>query len=156
MPAAGKGCAAVVGCSHVATEECSARTRAGVILDALLRSTSSSPRLRYGEIIQACDVRHGHVQIERGLTIRRIESAVFSGMLIDSHHHMEGFVDLRHRAIDIDEQAIRRRIGHCKTIGPGEIDHGLVILHRWAELLCELSYGQKMAVVGAGWVIEPI
>ena len=68
---------------------------------------------------------------------------------------MKSLFDLRHRAVDIHDQAIGRRIGHGKTIGLGEIDHGLVVLRRGAELFGELSDREKLAVVGAGWVREP-
>src|SRR5271167_1804836 len=76
-------------------------------------------------------------------------------MLIDNHRHMECLFNLRNRTIYIHKQAVRRRVGYRKSIGFGEIDHGLVILLRGAEAFRELSYRKKLMVIRGGGVVEP-
>src|SRR5208337_3802229 len=84
------------------------------------------------------------------------KDAVFLRNLIGSHLDVESLFDLRHRAADNQHEAIRGLIGHNKAIGFGEIGHFLIFRFRATEPFRELSYAEPMAVVGAGWVGEPI
>ena len=75
-------------------------------------------------------------------------------MLIDVHPHMKRLFDLCHRAVDRNNQAIHRPVGHRKTIGLGKVDCGLVVLHRRAELFRKLRNTQELAIIRALGIIE--
>src|ERR1700722_14657 len=101
-------------------------------------------------------MRHRHIQIERGFAVGRIESAILRGMLVDIHLHVKSFFDLGYGSVDIDKQAIWRRVSDSKTIAFGELNYGLIIVDGWSEGFGELRYAEKMTVIGAGRIIEPV
>ena len=69
---------------------------------------------------------------------------------------MKGTLDLRHRAIDIHEQAIWRSIRNGKTICLRKIYDGLIVRDSWAKLLSKLRHAQELMIVGTAGIVEPI
>jgi hypothetical protein len=76
--------------------------------------------------------------------------------MISAHLDVESLFDLRHLAADNQHPAIRRPIGHCKTIGLGEIGDFLVFRLCAPEPFGELGHTTPVAIVWTGWVGEPI
>ena len=157
MTAAGENCAAVVGCPHIAGKVRAARSGAkhSGVGSYLIRRGLRDHGMRNGIVVQAGNMRHGNAQIERRFAIRRIKDAVLSGMLVVPHPHIECLLDLRNRAADGHNHPICGRAGDGKSIGLGKIDYSLVVLCSGAELLSELINAEEMAVIGAGWIVEP-
>ena len=75
--------------------------------------------------------------------------AVLRWMLIDLHRHVEGLLNLVHRSVDGDHQAI---VGICdrESVRFGEVHHRLVIGCRRPKLRRELCDAQKMVILRAG------
>lgn len=69
-------------------------------------------------------------------------------MLVNIHSHVECLLDLCGGAFETHHQAIDMLLGDGKAVGPGEIDHRLVVLYRGSKLLSELSDAQVVSIIG--------
>ena len=67
---------------------------------------------------------------------------------------MQGRLDVRHRAADIQQRAVGMGAADRQAVGLRKGDDRLVILFRRAEPGGELFRGQVMPVVGMGRIVE--
>ena len=106
--------------------------------------------MRQEIIIKAANLQHRSVQIERWLGIRRVEGAGLGGMLVLAQSDMKSSLDLAHRSIDIQQQAIAMTSSDFQAVRLCELDHCFIVLFRRPEVLGELLWGQITAIIGAG------
>ena len=112
--------------------------------------------MRYKEVVQPGNVREWCGQIKRWLTIRREKSAILGRMLIIIHPYMERRFYLRNRSTNGHNQAVGRRVTHGEATSFSESRHRLIVLGCGTELPGELFDTEKVTIVGAGWVVEPV
>ena len=89
-----------------------------------------------------------------GLPVRSIEGAVFGGVLVDAHGHMEGCLNGRHRAGDIQVHAIAGSAHHRKAVGFGEMNSQRHSPPGWGQTRGELFHREELAVRRAGRIVE--
>src|SRR4051794_28231776 len=75
-------------------------------------------------------------------------------MLEEAQPELETALDIRSRAVDVHQQAIRVPGDQKQMVGSGERNDGLVVLGRWAELSGELFRREEFAVIWTGWVVK--
>src|ERR1700758_3527179 len=99
-----------------------------------------------GKVIKSGDMPKLEGKIDRRLAVRTVEEAVLRGMSISSHIDMKRLLDVRHRAADVNIQAIARSTSHSQAVGLSEMNDGVVIGLRWAESFSELVDGKELMV----------
>ena len=67
---------------------------------------------------------------------------------------MEGLLDGRDGAGDVEIDAIGRGCGNGEAVLLGEIDDGVVVVFGGAELRGKLLDGEEMVVAGTGGIVE--
>ena len=96
LAVAGESCSAVIRRAHVAAAEGGRRAGAGGGHRLHARASVNEGGLRNGVVVQAGNVPEPEREIQRGFAIGRIEGAVFGGVLVEAHGHMEGRLDAGH------------------------------------------------------------
>ena len=105
-------------------------------------------------IVQPADVQDRDVGADGRLNIRRIKLARLGRVLISPHRHMKRLLDVRSLSAHVHQHTVAVRPGHRQPAGFREINHLLVILFRGAKLGGEFIRREKLAVIGAGGVIQ--
>src|ERR1019366_1524593 len=74
------------------------------------------PESRDRIVVQTRDMPQRERQAHRGLPVWSIECAVFRWVLVDTHPHIEGRLDRRHRALDLQIHSIAGAANHPKAV----------------------------------------
>jgi hypothetical protein len=110
--------------------------------------------MRDGEVVQPGNVPQRERQIHGGLTVRTIKDSVFGGVLVGEHIHMEGRLNGRDRAFNLNFHAIARAANHSEAALLNISHHGVVIGLRGAKPGGELRRSKEVPVVGDGRAVE--
>ena len=74
--------------------------------------------------------------------------------MIETHFYVQGGLDGRDRALELDVHGIAGATGHGKAVGFRETDQGVIILLAGAEPLGELLDREELPVGRAGRIVE--
>ena len=156
LPGAGQGRARDIGRPEIAPHVGAAGTGAGIGGGGgqLVQGRGVQTRARQRIVVQPADAQDRHRQVQRRLGLRRIERPRFRRVLIDAQGQVEGFLDVRHRAADIQQGAIGVRAAHRQAVGLRKGDDRLVILFRRAEPGGKLFRRQVVPVIGMGRIVR--
>ncbi len=106
------------------------------------------------EVVQTGDVQYRNFQVERGFAVGRVECAIPRRVPIDSHGHVERFLDVRHRPFDVYYQAIGMGLRHRQAMRFREANDGVAIVQAGAEALGKLFHAEVSVIVGALGIVD--
>ena len=105
-------------------------------------------------VVQPRDVPEAGRQVHRGLPVRSIEGAVFRGVLVDAHGHVESSINVRDRARKLHVESIAGATNHRKAIRFRETDQGIIIFLARTEPRGKLRHRYEVPIGGAGRIVE--
>ena len=111
-------------------------------------------RMRDRIVIQARDMPQREREIDRGLLVGCVKSAIFGRVLVLSHFHVKSALHRRDRAGHINVQPVDRSADHCEPVLLKVRNHGVVIVLSGTELTRELFHCEELMVGRAVGVIE--
>ena len=98
-------------------------------------------------------MEQGHVQVQRGFLIRRVEQASVRTAVL-AQFEVKDLFDVGHLARHLQQRAVRVGCRHRQAFGLGELDHGLVVGISGPETGRELLGGEETAVLGTVGVVK--
>src|SRR5277367_3156652 len=107
-----------------------------------------------GIIVEAGDVPELEREIDHGLAIGGEEVAVFRGVMVDAHAHVEGDLDVGYRAFDLDFHSVARAADDREAVSFRVTNDRVIVFLSGTKLGSEFLWCEEMAVRGAGGIVE--